>query len=162
MVGVGKLLVTLRGKKGKTLEEIAALTRISRSSLLSLEADAFDALPAPVYVKGFIRAYCQALGADPAEIVRAYEAQLFQETPVELASTLLVAASAEPTRTEPTGGRLKLAHALLLVVAAITFLIALISSTGKNDAKQVASSATGSTVPVPAAGADVGDSSTQR
>ncbi|NUN13296.1 MAG: helix-turn-helix domain-containing protein [Myxococcales bacterium] len=162
MNGVGKLLATLRGKKGKTLEEIAALTRIPRNSLVSLEADAFDVLPAPVYVKGFIRAYCQVLGADPAEMIRAYEAQLFQETPVELTTTLLVTGSAETSRPEPVQSRLKLVHALLLVVAAITFLIALISSSRTDDAGQVASTAPRTTTPAVQADADSNGSSLQR
>jgi cytoskeletal protein RodZ len=37
------------------------------SYLEALEADEFAALPAPVFTKGFIRAYCQALGVAPDE-----------------------------------------------------------------------------------------------
>jgi cytoskeletal protein RodZ len=64
---VGRFLREAREAKGVPLEDIARSTRVSRSYLEALELERWADLPAPVFVKGFIRSYCQALGipADP-------------------------------------------------------------------------------------------------
>lgn len=62
MQSLGSYLSELRTARGVSLEELARITRVGQPYLLALEADAFDRLPAPVFTKGFIRAYCQALG----------------------------------------------------------------------------------------------------
>jgi cytoskeletal protein RodZ len=73
MVSVGAHLRDLRETRGVTLEEIARTTRVAHRYLDALERDEFDALPAPVFTRGFIRAYCQALGAPPDEALARYE-----------------------------------------------------------------------------------------
>jgi cytoskeleton protein RodZ len=67
MSSVGSYLRQLRTQRGVSLEEIARSTRVMHSYLEALEADEFETLPAPVFAKGFIRAYCQALGVSPDE-----------------------------------------------------------------------------------------------
>ena len=47
----------------------------------ALEADQHADLPAPVYVRGFIRAYCEQVGADPARALRLYDAQAVPDPP---------------------------------------------------------------------------------
>jgi len=44
-----------------SLDDIARSTRVGRRHLEALETDTFGELPAPVFVKGFIRAYCEFL-----------------------------------------------------------------------------------------------------
>lgn len=51
-----------RQRHGMSLEQLAAATKIPASSLRHLEADEFDALPGPVFVKGFLRCCTRALG----------------------------------------------------------------------------------------------------
>jgi cytoskeletal protein RodZ len=41
-----------------------------------MEEDRLDSLPAPVYVRGYIRAYCASLGESPVEPLRLYEERL--------------------------------------------------------------------------------------
>src|SRR5258705_11836738 len=73
MSSVGTYLKELRQRRGVSLEEIARTTRVAQRYLESIEADTFDTLPSPVFTRGFIRAYCQALGEPPDEALAAYE-----------------------------------------------------------------------------------------
>jgi len=52
-----------------SLEEISASTKISIRLLTALEASDVAKLPAPVFTRGFIRAYARHLGLDPDEKV---------------------------------------------------------------------------------------------
>ena len=69
---VGPYLRELREGKGVSLEEIARATRVGKRHLEAIEGEELSELPAPVFVKGFIRAYCQFLGARPDEALRQY------------------------------------------------------------------------------------------
>lgn len=73
MPSVGSYLRELRTRRGVSLEEISRSTRVLTSYLQALEADEFEALPAPVFTKGFIRAYCQTLGVAPDEAFAIYD-----------------------------------------------------------------------------------------
>src|SRR5436853_7111785 len=64
------------------LEEISAATKISVRLLSALERSDFAKLPAPVFTRGFIRAYCLHLGLDPVEKINAYLAE-FRPKPSE-------------------------------------------------------------------------------
>jgi cytoskeleton protein RodZ len=55
-----------------SLEEISAATKISVRLLQALEASDLSRLPAPVFTRGFIRAYSRHLGIDPDEMVNAF------------------------------------------------------------------------------------------
>lgn len=66
------LAAELRARRraaGKTLEQVAAETRIPVSALAAIEAGDTDELPNEVVGKGFAIAYAQAVGAD-AELIR--------------------------------------------------------------------------------------------
>lgn len=78
---VGALLAATRQAKGVTLDEVARATRIGKNYLLSLEADAFDKLPSPAYVKGFLRVYADYLGLVPDRLVALYEQTLTPAAP---------------------------------------------------------------------------------
>jgi cytoskeletal protein RodZ len=55
-----------------SLESIAAATKISVRHLQALEKGDVRRLPAPVFTRGFIRAYAAFLGLEPEEMVNAY------------------------------------------------------------------------------------------
>lgn len=67
MDSVGRMLREAREARGMTLEDVARATRIPLTSLQRVEEDALDELPAPVYARGFVRAYAKTVGLDPAE-----------------------------------------------------------------------------------------------
>ena len=54
------------------LDEIARSTKISARFLSALEENRFEDLPGEVFVKGFIRAYGQAIGLNADELLAAY------------------------------------------------------------------------------------------
>ncbi len=62
-----------------SLEEISGTTKISVRLLTALEKSDLAKLPAPVFTRGFIRAYSRHLGLDPDEMVNAYLADLAPE-----------------------------------------------------------------------------------
>lgn len=62
MQSLGAYLRDLRQAKGLSLEEVSRATRVGLRYLEALESDTLSELPAPVFTKGFIRAYCQTLG----------------------------------------------------------------------------------------------------
>jgi cytoskeleton protein RodZ len=72
MGSLGTYLRGLRSAKDVSLDELARATRVGRSHLEALEAEDLTSLPAPVFVKGFIRAYCEFLQADPAQALAHY------------------------------------------------------------------------------------------
>jgi cytoskeletal protein RodZ len=55
-----------------SLESIAAATKISTRHLQALERGDVSKLPAPVFTRGFIRAYAIYLGLNPEEMINAY------------------------------------------------------------------------------------------
>ena len=73
MEALGAYLKKNREQRGVSLEEMAASTKINISVLSFLEEDRFDKLPAPVFIKGFIKAYLGYLGLNPKEAVLFYE-----------------------------------------------------------------------------------------
>ena len=72
MGSLGTYLRELRSAKDVSLDEVMRATRVGRAHLEALEAEDLASLPAPVFVKGFIRAYCEFLQADPGEALARY------------------------------------------------------------------------------------------
>jgi cytoskeleton protein RodZ len=76
---LGNLLKRTRTKQKKSLEDANEATRIHLVSLQALENDDFDALPAEVFVRGFIKIYAGYLGLDPEDTIRHYTSQTASE-----------------------------------------------------------------------------------
>src|SRR3989337_3808609 len=89
MQTVGSYLRELRAGRGVSLEELARTTRVVQGYLQALEAEAFDQLPAPVFTKGFIRAYCLALGEPADEALSRYR-ELMGSVPADPALALTI------------------------------------------------------------------------
>ncbi len=81
MQSVGAYLREQRLARGLSLDEVARITRVGQDYLSAIERDAFTELPAPVFTKGFIRAYCQVLGQPPDEALSRYRAILAESAP---------------------------------------------------------------------------------
>src|SRR5215472_17236907 len=78
---LGTFLRALRQGAVGSLDEMARTTRISQQYLRALEADDFSQLPAPVFVRGFIRAYCGFLGASADRALAMYQETLGLPSP---------------------------------------------------------------------------------
>jgi hypothetical protein len=74
---VGTALRDARLRRGISIEQAAQDTRIALRFLQALEAEAWDRIPAPVYVRGFLRSYAAYLRLDPQELLE----DLLQDAP---------------------------------------------------------------------------------
>ena len=69
---LGSFLKHQRERRGVSGAELSRVTRIPLASLEAIENDRFDELPGEVFVRGFLKAYAQALDLLPAEILARY------------------------------------------------------------------------------------------
>jgi len=69
---LGLLLVQTRTDRGVDLDELSEQLRIPKHYLLAIEQGHLEQLPEPVYVRGFIRKYSQALQIDAHPVVQRY------------------------------------------------------------------------------------------
>jgi hypothetical protein len=70
----GALLRRLRESCNATLDEVSDITKIRRLYLEAIEEHDFEALPAAVYVRGFVTEYARILGLDAAHVAKSYMA----------------------------------------------------------------------------------------
>ena len=68
----GPALARIRAARGLSLENIAQRTKIAMFTLRSIEADNFKDLPAPVYLRGFLKQLATLLGLNPNLVVQTY------------------------------------------------------------------------------------------
>ena len=73
---VGEILKKRREELGQDLREISNILRIKHDYLRAIEEGAFEKLPEPVYVKGYIREYADHLQIDPEIALNAYVQQV--------------------------------------------------------------------------------------
>ena len=84
---LGDLLRERREARGFSLQSVASSTKIREHILVALESGTYDCLPAPVFVRGFLRTLARHLGLDADELLALYVAAVPQS----------VASSAVPT-----------------------------------------------------------------
>ena len=68
----GEVMRQVREAMGIELREISERTKIGTSYLGAIEEEAFDRLPAPVYVRGFLVEYAKMLGIDAGRVLETY------------------------------------------------------------------------------------------
>jgi len=68
----GGALRRTRLARGLELDQIHAITKVNPTHLRSIEEERFDALPAAVYVRGFVAAYARCLGLDAGRVANDY------------------------------------------------------------------------------------------
>ena len=76
MESPGEHLKRERELRGYSLRKVFEVTRVPLKYLEAIEADDFDSLPQPTFVKGFLRAYCKFLGIDDNDSVLRYDLYL--------------------------------------------------------------------------------------
>jgi cytoskeletal protein RodZ len=69
---LGSRLRQFRTEQSIPLEDVAAQTRIQARLLNAIEEGKLDQLPEPVYIKGFIQRFAEALGLNGAEFASAF------------------------------------------------------------------------------------------
>ena len=83
---LGGHLRALREARGGSLEDMARSTRVGIRHLEALEEERLADLPSPVFVRGFIRAYCGFLREGPEEALAFYEALAGERAAMQAAS----------------------------------------------------------------------------
>jgi cytoskeleton protein RodZ len=124
---VGAELRATRQALGMALDDIAATTRIPRTTLEHIEHDRFDRLPGGIITRGYLRAFAAHLDLNPDRIVEQYLAQCFGTAGEELpmAPRPAVESGRHPWRTF-------VIEALAIVVTAILYA----SYTGRSVERQ--------------------------
>jgi cytoskeletal protein RodZ len=74
-VSIGESLAEARRQAGLTIAEVSQRTRIRESIIRAIEHDDFSACGGDFYARGHIRSIAKAIGADPAPLVSAYDAE---------------------------------------------------------------------------------------
>lgn len=69
---IGTFLRNLRTKKGMSLEEIATKTMVQQRFLDAIEKGEYEQLPEPLYIRGFIRRFAEAMGIDGISISESF------------------------------------------------------------------------------------------
>ncbi|MEM7139142.1 MAG: helix-turn-helix domain-containing protein [Myxococcota bacterium] len=79
----GALLRAVRESQGTGLEQISDRTKVGTHYLRYIEEEAYEALPAAVYVRGFVTEFAKCLKLDPEQVsqtyLRRYRAELGEE-----------------------------------------------------------------------------------
>lgn len=138
MAAVGAFLRELRVKRGLSLDELARVTRVARPYLEALENDAFTSLPAPVFTRGFIRAYCQAVGAAPEDALARFDGRDAREAASTTASSRGAVATVPPSADgEPrTRSAILVSFVLLVVLGVALFAVALVTQPARERAER--------------------------
>lgn len=118
----GAQLMRARQAAGKSLADIAQVTKISERQLAAIEAGNFAALPSRAYAVGFTRTYAKAVGLDSDAVIDLVREELARQEPDHARRTVPAFEPGDPARLP--GGRVAwYAAAGLVVVMLVGFLV---------------------------------------
>jgi cytoskeletal protein RodZ len=117
---VGETLQAARERKGVDLYRAERDTKIRLRYLSALEDADYDELPAPVYVKGFLRNYAIYLGLDPEEILDRWHDEMES---LRTATRVAVAPPPMPL-VEPGGRRLTITPGMFVAGLVVLVILA--------------------------------------
>lgn len=92
--GPGASLRQARERAGMSVDELGSRTRLSRQTLEAMEADAYDQLLEPVYVRGYYRKCARILNLPEQPLIDAYEAS-YTPPPITAPERLRLASGGE-------------------------------------------------------------------
>jgi hypothetical protein len=118
---LGEYLQRLRVSSAMSLSEVSRATRIPTAALEAIEADQFESLPGDVFVKGFLRAYARAVGANADEVLALYHASRRSV----VSAPIPVAAPVEAAR-PGHGKRFGVAIAFVLILILFTLALSIV------------------------------------
>ena len=97
MIEFGKTLRSAREAKGYTVSQIAEMTHLKTQAVEGLENEDFSMIAAPIYGRGFVKLYCEAVGLEPKPLVDEFMAIINGEHEIAIKERPV----AEPVATEP-------------------------------------------------------------
>lgn len=68
----GEFLKRIREYKGVELNRLADMTKVSKTYIRNIEEEAFEKLPASVYVRGFVYQYAKSLKLNPELVANSF------------------------------------------------------------------------------------------
>ena len=71
--GIGEHLVAAREARGLAFGDVVRVLRLPAATLHALESDCYEKLPAPVFVRGYLRAYTRLLEMDGEVLIAEYD-----------------------------------------------------------------------------------------
>jgi len=85
-IGPGERLQAARIKKGLTVEDVAGRMHLSNNILEAIEDNNFDEITAPIFVKGYLRAYARIVALSEDDMIEQY-LDLYSEEDPPISST---------------------------------------------------------------------------
>ena len=119
MFDIGSSLREARLRQELDFPELEARTKIRPKYLRALEDERFDVLPAPTYIKGFLRSYAEALGLDGQPFVDEYNSRFT----IGDEYTVVRARRVPVQRRERSTRESRIAVGALLAIAVLTALV---------------------------------------
>ena len=116
LAGPGEQLLAAREAAGMSVHEIATHMHLDSRVILALEADDYEQLPAPTFIRGYLRGYARLLDLPPEPIIQAFEQRDF--APPSLVADISV-------RSQVRSGDFPFRIVTYLVVAALVLLVVL-------------------------------------
>ncbi|MCP4472552.1 MAG: helix-turn-helix domain-containing protein [Gammaproteobacteria bacterium] len=80
-IGPGERLQAERIKKGLSLEDVAGRMHLSNNILEAIEENNFDEITAPIFVKGYLRAYARIVALNEDDMIEQYLEMYSEEDP---------------------------------------------------------------------------------
>jgi cytoskeleton protein RodZ len=115
-IGPGERLQAARIQKGLSLDEIAERMHLSLSILKAIEDNNFEEITAPIFVKGYLRAYARIVSLNEDEMILQYHDFYSEEDPpINSTSNILPELSVGDARIKWTTYLVILVLGLLLV-----------------------------------------------
>ena len=103
MIEFGKTLRSAREAKGYTVSQIAEMTHLKPSAVEGLENEDFSMIAAPIYGRGFVKLYCEAVGLEPKPLVDEFMAMMNGEREIAIKERPVAESpAAEPPPPIPT------------------------------------------------------------
>jgi cytoskeletal protein RodZ len=118
---LGSTLKLERERRAMSVSELSRVTRIPVNSLEAIECDRFDELPGEVFVRGFLKAYAQAVGLVPADVLARYTSsrRIAYVTPLPVQTPLQAAR-------EGQGKRFGVAIAFVLLLILLSLALSIV------------------------------------
>lgn len=108
--GPGRLLRQARLDLRLAPEDVAQILHLSSRQITALEADDYQSLPGPTYVRGYLRGYAQLLGLAPEKVIEAYNSLTIPARPI------LPPQSAPPAQVTSSHGSVRAASIGLVAI----------------------------------------------
>jgi cytoskeletal protein RodZ len=118
---LGSYLKEQRERRNMSAAELSRVTRIPQASLEAIECDRFDELPGEVFVRGFLKAYAQAVALIPADVLARYTSsrRVAYVTPLPVQTPLQAAR-------EGQGRRFGVAIAFVLLLILLSLALSIV------------------------------------